>query len=490
MQIAAEESDTWQDLPEFDAGLEDPASDEPVEVSVEIDELDEADALDRDDSSAQDLDVGMELDFALESAQDPATHDLVLDIGQLLDTDDEQAGESADDSSGPLEFDVSVDVPELDEPATLLDEDRDADVEETLDEELPGLDADEEGDFGEDVSSLWSASEWAADETLPAWSAQRWISRELGMEHGALNALACANGTLVAGGRELVRYAEGGAVRQAVSGGSVLALSLAGVDFDTIVYATALGRLLRRRTGAPGEACEGWRAAAGLNASDAVQLELGQPSGRAPNTLLLRTSTGKLLYTEDLGASFAELAFDGAALALSRQSDPAWVLIERDAGRALARFEPSARSLEFFPLDAAASFVAGGQQPILCANGSLVAILDEARGLALSYDTARSFARVAGTSNASAAAAGDIDGSPTLWLSTLEESTNRSWIVRVTGGVAERVAELHAAPAEGLEESSDNVRVSALCWDPQRAMLWGGGGFGLVSWCLPTDGKE
>jgi hypothetical protein len=149
-----------------------------------------------------------------------------------------------------------------------------------------------------------------------------------------------------------------------------------------------------------------------------------------------------------------------------------------------------ARSLRQVPLDRAAELVARGQSPRLAASGSLVAIADEARGVAVSYDAGQSFSLVAGTSNASAWTAGEHAGARTLWLSVLEESTSRSWILRITRGLAERIAELAAGAPEGMEESSDNVRISALCWDETSSLLWGVGGFGIVSWSLPKDGNE
>ncbi|HEY6558147.1 MAG TPA: hypothetical protein VI072_12770 [Polyangiaceae bacterium] len=498
MHSAAEESDTWQDLPEFDADLDDPASDEPVEVTLEISELDESDALDRDDSNAQDLDVGVELDLTLDTAQDAGGHDLVLDIGQLLDAQEEQAADQTDDAAGPLDEGATADVPELDERAAAADEDLDADLDDDgLDEALPGMDADEEGDFGEDVSSLWSSDEFVADETLPAWSAQRWAAEGPVLDARALAAITCAQGNVVAGGQEILWQQGERTARLAVDSGSVVSLALGGSRADSVLYVTALGRLLRRRAGGAVEHCDAWRSCEGMTSSRAVVLELSQPSARAPNTVLLRTSTGSLLCSEDFGASFFTVPAPGDVVALSQASDPAWVLVESRTGLTLAEVNVPGRSLRQVPLDRAAELVARGQSLKLAASGSLVAIADEARGVAVSYDAGKSFSLVAGTSNASAWTAGEHAGSTTLWLSVVEESTSRSWILRVTRGLAERVAELGGrAPAgpgrapEGVEESSDNVRISALCWDDASSLLWGVGGFGIVSWRLPKDGNE
>jgi hypothetical protein len=491
MQSATEESDTWQDLPEFDASLEDPEIDEPVEVSLEISELEESDALDRDDSSAQDLDIGVELDPTLDSTADTSGQDLVLDIGQLLDTDEEGGGEPADDAAGPLGFDATGDVPAIDERVAAADEDLDADLEEDdLDEELPGMDADEEGDFGDDVSNLWSSSEFVADESVAPWALQRWQEVDQDFAIGALAAVTCAQGTVVAGGREIVWCKDGGSTRGAVEGGSVVSLALGGSGADCLLYATALGRLVRRRAGGSAEGCDDWRVASSLSPSRAVSLELSQPSASAPDTVLLRTSAGQLLCSEDFGSTFFALPAPGSVVALSRQADPPRVLVESSSGLLLAEVDVRRRALQLVPLDRAAAIVGRGQAPRLCTLGSFVAIADEARGVAVSYDAGKRFALVPGTSNASAWAAGGYGGAPSLWLSVLEESTSRSFILRIAAGAAERIAELRAPPGKDLEESSDNVRVSALCWEPERARLWVVGGFGIVSWCLPKTGNE
>jgi hypothetical protein len=315
------------------------------------------------------------------------------------------------------------------------------------------------------------------------------MERDRQAHAGSLNTLSCAYGTLVAGGRELVwRRGEHGA-RAHVDGGTVQSLVLGGGG-DAILYASALGRLFRRRSGSAAEICDGWLACADITASRAVSLELSQPSAAAPDSVLLRTSNGRLLFTPDFGTSFFRVPTPGTVLALSQRSTPAWVLIETSGRLLLAEVDLTSRALHAVALDRSAEFVARGQAPQLCASGSIVAIADETRGVAISYDAGRSFSLISGTSSTSACTAGEQNGAPCVWLSVLEESTGKSWIVRVASGRAERIAELDTSPGGVVEESSDNVRVCALCWDSERALLWGVGGFGVVSWCLPKAGNE
>lgn len=475
-----EEPESWDELPEIDGGLDEPELEGPVDGEPTIPLLDEADARDRDDTNAYDLDIGVELDPGPEPAEEAPQAELVLDIGQLLAEEDESSLE-LDDDSGPIGFDVSAGIQELPAPELGADDEGANDrFEDLVDEALPALDADEEGDFDDSLNISWFDPELARDEALPEWSGVRWREHEVPVVVSALSAATLVGSTLVVAGRELVVLEREKEVRRlGVEGSTAISVVLGDTSRDSILYATALGRLLRRRLGASAEACDGWRAVAGVSVTEAAHLELCQPSAALPSVLLARTSTGVLLRSTDFGSSFQRLDFGGSVVALSSAMEPALVLIANAGRHTLLRSDDAGASFRTLELDPAARGPAQGRAPLLCARNRVIAVADEARGLAVSYDGGAHFARIPGCANTTALAIGTFGGVPTLWLSAFDEMSDRTSIVQVQDGAAARVAELHSPTSEALQESSEAVRVAALVWDAPLSHLWAAGNFGL-----------
>lgn len=134
-----------------------------------------------DDAAASDLETGLDLGLEEESARDdnePAEEGVdvgALDEGLFIrDTFGDAADEKGDDAVDEEAVELNPDVRGEDDGGV---EGTEESVEDDVNEaELPGLDADEEGDFeGEDVVAEMDLD---ADAALPPWDELRWTALE------------------------------------------------------------------------------------------------------------------------------------------------------------------------------------------------------------------------------------------------------------------------------------------------------------------------
>ena len=461
---ASEEPEPLDDLPPLDPEDE---RDEPLDTPMDLDELEDTldpDAdVDLDDEGATDLDVGI---AALES-EEPAGDDrneLVLDIAELLAVADEETGE--DDAAGPPDFDPSVGLEESAPPIGGPDEEVEHDYDGIVDEELPGLDADDEGDFDE-------AEDWvphaALDEPPPSgidppWLAQALVAGERVDVVMALSGLVVSTGASVhCFGKEQRRLDLGARVTSAALSGGMLLMF------------TATGQLLRRDlVGDRNEELEGWREAAGARRGDALELELSS-SPFEPGVVLARTNRGGLLRSVDRGTSFSAEDLHARVLGFDAREKPAVLLAETTSGKRLLSSDDGGSSWSASALDEVALAVADGAAVRMAALDDVVALGDLERGLAVSSDGGKSFFRVPGSARLTALCAARLFGEPVVFAALHRDTDDRVLVcmLDVTSRTFVSVAELAG------DESSEDARALSLVWDADRERLLVGGGFGL-----------
>jgi hypothetical protein len=473
------------ELPPID--LDERDEDGPIGRLEELIEApDGAEELAGEEEAPLDIDVGVKLDNSEENASDAGSGELVLDIATLLQNADEQVEPDADET-GIATLDPSVDIessPEigLDEP----EDEGQGDMHDLVADQLPGLDADEEGDFEGDADASFIEGAGARDEIPPPWTHARWIEQSL-TATDALEAIALERGVLVAGGDDVLWIEPGASpLRLAAGDGRIQQVVLVGSARDTIVYATALGRLFRRqRLSGTIEELRGWRELCRVPEGRPLGLELCQVSGDdAKNVILVRASNGVLLRSADAGNHWERIEIDGMARALPRRAAPAAVLLQTPRGGVLMRSPDAGASWQRFELDALGRAVAECEDPLLAAAGSVVALGHPEVGLVVSSDGGASFERIPGCSSVSALAAESWQGEGRIWAALYRQSEDRAEIVQVdpVERIAERIADLRAGPPPASsDDPMERGRVVALDWDRVTALLWASGAFGLKS---------
>jgi hypothetical protein len=425
--------DWLTDLPPLDGG-----DDETDEAGEQDEDLlpEEEGGASLDDSVADDLEIGESIDDA---EADPAAgsddENWQADVGDAeLDTQDDEApwsdADGEGDGSGDGEWDLD-DEPEA--PDDDRGEEGTTDPIE-LDEELPALDADAEGDFEDAL-----LSELHAGDTDPrarfadaAWEATTFSAWEW-TEDDEIAAM-------------LVQVAPD----------LVVVLTTAGH-----VFMSSDGRTPAVRVGAIPEELSG----------QGQRLFLAC-SGKRP-ILWVADGTGQLVKSSDLGQSWTQLAGigrpilalatheDGSLSALAHSGTGAEILTSRDGVRWLAQRVASELNLDG----------AGTRQmlPWLCHRGSATAIGDPL-GVFVCRDGTQQYSRIAGVSGASTGAFAGSDGQAPLLLVTSGRDTPDAFGARPGSRALHLV---RAAPGEAPEivaeleprGMSADGGVLALAWD-------------------------
>jgi hypothetical protein len=172
-------------------------------------------------------------------------------------------------------------------------------------------------------------------------------------------------------------------------------------------------------------------------------------------------------------------------LALDARSEPPVALAETSAGRSLIVSTDGGSAWQAVPLDDVATRVAEGNAPLVASQGDVVAIADPQRGIAISSDAGKSFARIGAGGLATALAVGELDGVVGIFCALYRETEDRTFIARIDLGEkrAEVIAEIEA-PAS--DETADGAQVTALAWDASGRRLLAAGGLGLVEIAPPS----
>ncbi|HYO98199.1 MAG TPA: hypothetical protein VER33_27025 [Polyangiaceae bacterium] len=403
-----------------------------------------------------------------------------LDVGS--DTDDlmfiEDGAEGDDLASG-----IDIEGHDALEPATELDPGDDAEgTTETssswISAELPPL------DLGDDAEGIAAADElrFAAaftDEPRPVLSARPWVELCPTLTLEACSALAAADGTLVAGSSDLLWFAPGELAPLRLDAGSapIHSLALVGKGWEFAVCSTLSGRLMRRGRLAPAaEELRGLRELLDPASSPRDVVELCQPGTSFPHALLVRTSRGQLLRSDDDGSTFravsehkvAALAPSGApAIALTHEG---WLLRSDDGGGSFVQLAlPEVVKPWLLTATVAVS-----------ARGEIVALAEPELGVAVSPDGGRSFQSVVGTRGVTAIAACAAAQAGCTFAALYDEAHDCSFLLRIDaqGASMETLALIQGAGGED-EDSADWARVARLEWEPAKERLWAVGGFGV-----------
>jgi len=490
----ANENDPGNDLPPFDGADEEEEPGISIDPGTLLTTFDDEEGL--DDELATELDVGIELAAPPEDSEETGS-ELVLDIATLLNLGDDEPDPGEPDETGPVDFDASagIQAPPAESLAGPVEEGTDEPYEDLVSGALPELDADSEGDYdGEDAA--WLALPETRDDEPPPWAERHW--RTDVRVPGILGALALAGGALVAGGKELVWWSAGATFPEHLDAGArgIESLALVGPGLDAVLLATRDHRLLRRfRSAREPQLVAGWGRVVGGGNLGAPGIELCQCASSARDVVLARTSSGRLVRSDDGGETWAGVDVRARVIAIAPNATPPALLVEDRTGLSLLSSADTGLSWSLQPLDEAGRRVAGGTAPLLAVRGQLVCIGDSARGLAVSTDGGASFAHVDGCGGINALTAGELDARPRVWAAIYDEPNDHTHLVLVDPerAIAERIAEIEAP---GLEEEPalEHARVAALGWDPERRRLWAAGMGGLRSWAPPgsegTDGTR
>lgn len=438
--------DSLPDLPALDGGEEDEAgaADEPTEELPPIPD-DEADPFD----DAEAVEVVGEWAYASVPDEDEASaaagDEREVDIGEVeLDAGDRESG-----------LLVEADEPGLGDEALDIDEPPPGPVDdggvegladllaESIDEELPELDADEEGDAGD----AWLAPEMSTldldDGPLPsradvAWSA---ASERLGLGANETRVLALA--------------------------------------FRARVCAVVTTRgelLLSRDRGETFVAAEAFRGLVGQG-DGLANVGLGC-EGREVHLL---SDGGTRLTSGDGGTTFRRIE-RSTLLTLTTMPDGSIVAVGADPSRGLellvSEQDPTRWSAHELP--ASVIPVAAAPNPVIAAARGAIALGSEA-GLSVSRDAGATFTSIHGCAGTVAVAfVGDAnDGA--LVAAVYREAEDRTYLVRVTvDGLAEIVDDVGAKAPPAGDDAEALGRATSLGWDATRGVLWVAGPFGVI----------
>jgi hypothetical protein len=444
---------------------------------------------DTDDAIATDLDIGMLLEDAPDAAHEQDADELVLDIGELLGAVDERDSHDTGEEEGPAVPDASYGIAELpSDRDSGAAEDLPEPATDLLEQQLPELDGSAE-DEGVGLVDIASVGDPACDETLPDWAAQRWDARAVEPALPPSAALVLAGDWVVAGGRELCWLDRGCSVRHrvAVAGGSISALApcLAG-ETEAVVLATSSGELSRAtRERCSNAGIEMWRRVLGTRADEALSLELCS-SAAEPVTVLMRTSSGRLLRSVNGGLAWSAVELHGRVLAISATASPALALLECRGRHQLVRSDDGGNNWRVLEPDPTLEYVIAEADARLAATEGVMAIAGATKGVAICTDGAR-FHHISGCSGATALTAAWVNGRPCVGVALYRELEQCSYLVAVdaSGRHALRIAEVRAPSSTVVDPDAmaDYAKVSALAWDG-AGRLWAAGGFGVMSWAL------
>ncbi len=329
--------------------------------------------------------------------------------------------------------------------------------EELREEDLPRLDADEDGELDDEVFvDAWPAT-GGADER-PPWDDRAWERAPGSPSVGMARSVVTIDARVaVVGGASIVLAEEGSATP--AGGTSIHGFAIAGVArlSDAVVAATAGGLFSSDLAGTAsglGEFRElrGWTAL-----SAGAPVEIAAHGAR----IWARTKEGAVFASGDRGETWGVLAAEGIS-AVTVTPEGELVAVARAGvvrGPQLVSWGP--------PLP-----LAEGALATVRARGHAVVV--GAFGAGAFRSTGGEWERLAGTGSVTALTLLDDDGTTLVALQATDEE--RSWIARAgSDGVARIVVELGG---EGGDDG--DPRVLDLAWRDDARIAWAVGAFGVA----------
>lgn len=469
---------------EDDSALEQEGLGEVDPFSDVLERANEESVVDMDDANATDLDIGVLLQDIEEAPREPDAYDSVVDISDLLNTIDERSSADAGDEQGPV-------VPEAFYGFQDLPPDGDPNASDGLvdsgtdlsEQDLPALDGDADDD-GVGLLDTTSFGDPERDEELPEWSMDRWHARAVEPALPPCNAVVLTGEWVVAGGSEVWWLDHGCSVRHRTGDLGASVVALAAIDAAGVVFSSVNGGLSRATPDRTSSACiESWRRAAGVRTHEPVTLELCS-SLATPSTLLLRTSSGRLLRSVNGGLAWSVLELHGRVLAISSTAAPAVALLECRGRHRLMRSDDGGTNWRVLEADPDLEVVIAEDHVLLAADEDLLAVAATTSGVAIGTD-GTGFYRVSGCSGITALTAASVNGRGRVGIALYRELEQCSYVVMVdaVGRHAVRLGEVRApsAPDYDPDGTPDYAKICGLAWDV-TGRLWAAGGFGIMSW--------
>ncbi len=412
----------------------------PHELQIEGSEagwLDGADEAETLDVGGADLDFDAEEKDLLKDNDEPGTGDEDFGLGG-----DERVGATDAGEEGFL-----------------------ADDEALREEDLPRLDADDDGE-GEDAAFFDLGAEGSGDDTQAIWSAVPWVRVGAPLHVGPVRGLACAaRGMFVAGSRMALVDLEGGV--EAVLARGLGKRDVARIAFDgaALVAATEGGGLfVSRDAGGIFTELRAWREMVSVEeAAGGLDIALGG------GELWGRTSAGKLLVSVDVGTSWEIADVDGFVLAISVDDKGALVALASGLGRVeVLRGRRGALEAMRVP-DAAFALEPLGEASVV-AWGSAVAFALRSAGIHRTIDGSN-WSRIENVTGA--VAVEFIDAAGTLLGALVSEGGEHTWLARIGADGASRVV--------ATIDDRGPFDAVVLAWDEAPGVAWVGGSFGLFA---------
>jgi hypothetical protein len=429
-----------------------------------------------DDGDSSALDTGVEtFDIAGEDVDDgSSTIDFGSDVDELVLPNE---AEGADDSEGfaapeavwistPEALESRDEAEGLDEPSVGLDS-------------LPAL-ADGDDNEGVDDPGELPVSTRFGDEPRPARSKLPWTVEgpELKLEPCA--ALASVDGIVVAASTDLFWFASGSLTPMRLEAGSaqVHSVALLGSGWDFAACATTSGKLFRRgRLASSSEELRRVREEVGSPGREVF--DLSQPGHSFPHTLVLRTASGKLLRSDDDGASFRRVS-ERKVVALSPEGPPVLAL---SSDAVLLKSDDGAGTFRELRLEGLAARLARAKSPLLAGYENCILLGDANLGILVSNNGGESFTRLPGTLGVNALCLGRALDSLFGFAAVYDDARDHTSLLRIDAEKLEVSTIATIDPdASDDDEMTEGARVAALVWDGVHGRLWAAGGFGVKAY--------
>jgi hypothetical protein len=475
------------ELPPLDGDSEDTGdAANPLEGNLEMPPEDgDTDSEVARDLFAEDGDVLIRDDGVTWLNDEPDASDLDIGPGTLVDLGSDALA-SDDDAAGKFEEDAEL----WEEPAqAALDGGAEGPLaadEELRDEDLPALDAD---DDGEGADAAFVDASFASDEPLGvAWASHPWPRVGAPLRLTGATSLACAGRCVlvalhanerdgVVKRPELVQIDLEGACTTlnaaGFNGPDVEALANDGTDSGIVAMVLRGGGLV---TSADGGA-HFTQHNSEISAADCIV---------AQGRVWVRTQGGSLVTSGSLG--FERCSLPGSVSAIARDGFSAVALMAPDdAGRrAIARF-PQNAAIDLDPIvedgeiGAARGRVEPRERSVLAARAGHVAYCARA-GIVRREADGRWHPYTGWEGYVTAMAFVDDDG--TLLVAAYSEAEDMTGLVRIDGsGRLSVVARVGALRDQGESDG----RVLSLACDDARGVVWLAGGFGVAAFSMGVD---